>query len=97
MAVALRNERDRHRQGIHLAKPWLTALRRGHYAPGSFSRSEREADDGCGSTRTHFVDTFEGALAEAGAIVDSLDCGIIDRERIQGELVDSAREGDRTR
>lgn len=35
-----------------------------------------------------FVDAFEGALAEAGDIVEPLEHGVIDRQRIEGELAD---------
>jgi ornithine cyclodeaminase len=37
-----------------------------------------------------FVDTFEGAMAEAGDLLDPIARGIISRERIEGELADLA-------
>jgi ornithine cyclodeaminase len=35
-----------------------------------------------------FVDTFEGALAEAGDLLDPIERGVLRRERIEGELAD---------
>jgi alanine dehydrogenase len=55
---------------------------------GSFSPSTREADDDAVRRARIFVDTFEGALAEAGDLIDPIARGVIDRERIEGELAD---------
>jgi ornithine cyclodeaminase len=55
---------------------------------GSFSPSRREADDDVVLRSRIFVDTFEGAMAEAGDILEPLARGIIDRNRIEGELAD---------
>jgi ornithine cyclodeaminase len=55
---------------------------------GSFTRSAREADDAVVLRSRIFVDTFEGALAEAGDLLDPLERGILRRERIEGELAD---------
>jgi alanine dehydrogenase len=55
---------------------------------GSFSPSKREADDDVVLRSRIFVDTFEGALNEAGDILDPLRRGIIDRKRIEGDLAD---------
>lgn len=55
---------------------------------GSFSPLTREADDDVVLRSRIFVDTFEGALIEAGDIVEPLARGTIDRERIEGELAD---------
>jgi ornithine cyclodeaminase len=55
---------------------------------GSFSPATREADDDVVRRARIFVDTFEGALAEAGDIIDPLERGVIDRKRIEGELAD---------
>lgn len=70
-----------------LAGKWLKA---GAFVDlvGSFSPSKREADDDVVLRSRIFVDTFEGALSEAGDIVDPLGRGIIDRQRIEGELAD---------
>lgn len=57
---------------------------------GSFSPAKREADDDVVSRSRIFVDTFDGALAEAGDILDPLARGVIDRHRIEGELADLA-------
>jgi ornithine cyclodeaminase len=55
---------------------------------GSFSPTKREADDDAVCRARIFVDTFEGALAEAGDLIEPLQRGIIGRERIEGELAD---------
>jgi alanine dehydrogenase len=55
---------------------------------GSFSPARREADDEAVVRSRIFVDTFEGALTEAGDLLQPLERGVIDRERIEGELSD---------
>lgn len=55
---------------------------------GSFSPERREADDETVRRSRIFVDTFEGALAEAGDLLDPLQRGVLSRERIEGELAD---------
>ena len=55
---------------------------------GSFKPSTREADDDVVLRSRIFVDTFEGALAEAGDLLDPLERGVLSRERIEGELAD---------
>jgi ornithine cyclodeaminase/alanine dehydrogenase-like protein (mu-crystallin family) len=55
---------------------------------GSFSPVRREADDETILRSRLFVDTFEGALAEAGDLLEPLERGLIGRERIEGELSD---------
>lgn len=55
---------------------------------GAFKPTMREADDAAVLRARIFVDTFTGALAEAGDILDPLRRGIIRRERIEGELAD---------
>lgn len=57
-------------------------------AVGSFSPSKRETDDDVVLRARIFVDTIEGALAEAGDILDPLARGVIDRGRLEGELAD---------
>lgn len=53
---------------------------------GSFSPEKREADD-CAVLRARiFVDTFEGALSEAGDLLQPMRDGLIARERIESEL-----------
>jgi ornithine cyclodeaminase len=58
---------------------------------GSFSQTTREADDDVVRRARLFVDTFEGALAEAGDLLDPIARGVISRERIEGELADLVR------
>jgi len=55
---------------------------------GSFSPSTREADDDAVRRARLFVDTFEGALAEAGDLIDPIARGVISRDRVEGELAD---------
>jgi alanine dehydrogenase len=58
---------------------------------GSFSPTTREADDDVVRQARIFVDTVEGALSEAGDLLDPLHRGIIARERIEGSLSDLVR------
>jgi ornithine cyclodeaminase/alanine dehydrogenase-like protein (mu-crystallin family) len=55
---------------------------------GSFSPSKREIDDDGVLRSRIFVDTFEGALSEAGDLLDPMSRGVISRERIEGQLED---------
>jgi ornithine cyclodeaminase/alanine dehydrogenase-like protein (mu-crystallin family) len=57
---------------------------------GSFSPHKREVDDDAVRNARIFVDTFEGALSEAGDILDPMARGVIERARIEGELADLA-------
>lgn len=58
---------------------------------GSFSPSKRESDDDVVRSSRIFVDTLDGALSEAGDILDPLQRGIIERSQIEGELADLVR------
>lgn len=64
---------------------------------GSFSPSKREADDDVVLRSRIFVDTFDGALEEAGDLLEPMSRGVITRERIEGELSDLVRGGVRGR
>jgi ornithine cyclodeaminase/alanine dehydrogenase-like protein (mu-crystallin family) len=55
---------------------------------GAYSPSRREADDDVVLRSRIFVDTFEGALAEAGDLIEPLARGVIDRKRIEASLAD---------
>jgi ornithine cyclodeaminase len=55
---------------------------------GGFSPAKREADDDVVLRSRLFVDSYEGALAEAGDLLQPLERGVIARERIEGELSD---------
>jgi len=55
---------------------------------GSFSPITREADDDAILRSRVFVDTYDGALKEAGDLLDPLERKIITRKHILGELVD---------
>ena len=48
----------------------------------------READDKLMSTARLFVDTFDGALAEAGDLVQPIQAGLIARASVLAELAD---------
>jgi alanine dehydrogenase len=73
-----------------LAGKWL---RTGAFVDlvGSFSPSKRESDDDVMVRSRIFVDTFDGALAEAGDILQPLTRGVIAREKIEGQLSDLVR------
>jgi ornithine cyclodeaminase len=55
---------------------------------GSFTSDTREADDDAVRRARIFVDTFEGALAEAGDLIGPISRGVIGREHVEGELAD---------
>jgi alanine dehydrogenase len=73
-----------------LAGKWL---RTGAFVDlvGSFSPSKRESDDDVMVRSRIFVDTFDGALTEAGDILQPLRRGVIAREKIEGQLSDLVR------
>jgi ornithine cyclodeaminase len=58
---------------------------------GSFSPQARECDDAVVRGARIFVDTLEGALAEAGDVLIPLANGTIGRDEIVGELADLCR------
>jgi ornithine cyclodeaminase len=58
---------------------------------GGFSPDKREADDDVMRRSRIFVDTFEGAMTEAGDILDPLSRGVIAREQVEAELADLVR------
>jgi alanine dehydrogenase len=61
---------------------------------GGYTPRMREADDeAMRRAAVIYVDTRDGALAEAGDIVQPLASGVIGRERISGELADLCRGG----
>jgi ornithine cyclodeaminase len=63
---------------------------------GGFTRGMREVDDAAVARARIVVDTYAGALAEAGDLVVPLETGVITRERIVaelGELVRGERDG----
>lgn len=73
----------------------------GHWLPlgvhldlvGGFRPEMREADDDCIRRARVFVDTREGALKEAGDILQPLRSGILHEEDIAGDLFDLTRGG----
>lgn len=61
---------------------------------GGYTPQMREADDDAvARAGAVYVDTFAGALAEAGDIIQPLASGVLDRARIAGELADLCRRG----
>ena len=91
--------------GAHViccATPATEPLLRGHWLPlgvhidlvGGFTPAMREADDETMRRARIFVDTREGALAEAGDIVQPMRAGAITEDDIAGDLFELAR-GDR--
>ena len=55
---------------------------------GGFKPDMREADDELMSKARLFVDTFDGALAEAGDLVQPMQAGLITRASVLAELAD---------
>jgi ornithine cyclodeaminase/alanine dehydrogenase-like protein (mu-crystallin family) len=55
---------------------------------GAFTRDMRESDDALVCKSAVFVDTFAGALKEAGDLVHLLDSGVITRSHVLAELAD---------
>lgn len=58
---------------------------------GGFTRAMREADDHAVARARIVVDTYAGALAEAGDVVVPLESGVIGREQIVAELAELVR------
>jgi ornithine cyclodeaminase/alanine dehydrogenase-like protein (mu-crystallin family) len=58
---------------------------------GAFRRDMREADDAAIVRARVFVDTFAGALAEAGDLTQPLERGTIARSHLRGELAQLLR------
>lgn len=58
---------------------------------GGFTRAMREADDAAVARARIFVDTYAGALAEAGDLVSPLERGVIARTQIEAELAELIR------
>lgn len=58
---------------------------------GGFTRAMREADDAAVAGAQIVVDTFVGALAEAGDVIVPLERGVITRARIGAELAQLVR------
>jgi ornithine cyclodeaminase len=55
---------------------------------GGFTPEMREGDDALMQRAELFVDTFAGALKEAGDLTQPIASGLISRERVQSELAD---------
>jgi ornithine cyclodeaminase len=58
---------------------------------GGFRRDMREVDDAAVARSRVVVDTYAGALAEAGDLVQPLDRGVIAREHVVAELAELLR------
>ena len=58
---------------------------------GGFTRDMREVDDEAMAVSRIFVDTREGALSEAGDLIQPLENGAILEDQIEGELSDLVR------
>ena len=58
---------------------------------GGFRRAMREVDDAAVARARIVVDTYAGALAEAGDIVEPLERGVIKREAVVAELAQLVR------
>lgn len=60
-------------------------------AVGSFSPQRRETDDATIKRSRLFVDTFEGAMTEAGDILEPISRGVIAQDHIEGDLAGLVR------
>jgi alanine dehydrogenase len=58
---------------------------------GAFTPAMREVDDAAVQAARLYVDTYRGALAEAGDLVQPLQAGLIARERVLAELAELVR------
>jgi ornithine cyclodeaminase len=58
---------------------------------GGFRRDMREADDAAVARARVYVDTFDGALAEAGDLTQPIERGVIARAHVLGELAQLLR------
>jgi len=58
---------------------------------GGFTRGMREADDALVARAEVYVDTYAGALAEAGDLVQPIERGLIDRAHVRAELAELVR------
>ena len=57
---------------------------------GAFTREMRESDDDLVARAQVFVDTYAGALKEAGDLVQAIDDGAITRDHVRAELAELA-------
>jgi ornithine cyclodeaminase/alanine dehydrogenase-like protein (mu-crystallin family) len=55
---------------------------------GAFTPEMRESDDDLVQRAEVFVDTYAGALKEAGDLVQPMNAGVIGRDRVRAELAD---------
>jgi ornithine cyclodeaminase len=58
---------------------------------GAFNPDMREADDHAVAACDVFVDTYDGALSEAGDLLQAIDAGAFRRDDIQADLAELAR------
>lgn len=58
---------------------------------GGFKPDMREADDAAMQMARICVDTYAGALSEAGDLVQAMQSGCIDRTRVRAELAELVR------
>ena len=58
---------------------------------GAFRPDIRESDDTAVRRARVFVDTRDGALAEAGDIVQPIESGVLDPDDVAGDLFDLTR------
>lgn len=59
---------------------------------GAFRRDLRESDDEVMRRGSVFVDTREGAFAEAGDIIQAIDSGALSESAVKGDLFDLTRD-----
>jgi ornithine cyclodeaminase/alanine dehydrogenase-like protein (mu-crystallin family) len=104
LVVAPTDDLQRAVNGAHViccATASTDPILRGHWLPlgahidlvGSFTPQMREADDETMRRARVFVDTREGALAEAGDVVQAIAAGAIAADDIAGDLFELTRGG----
>jgi len=58
---------------------------------GGFTPTMREADDALVAKSSVFVDTYVGALAEGGDVVEPINAGVLNRSDVRAELAELCR------
>lgn len=73
---------------------WLNKNKHQHIdLVGGYTYGMREADNAVVASADIYVDTFDGALAEAGDILRPINEGIISKSDIKGDLYDMVKDG----
>ena len=72
---------------------WLNVEKQQHIdLVGGYTYDMREADNDVIASADTYVDTFDGALAEAGDILRPIEEGIISKNDVKGDLYDMVKD-----